>query len=98
VCFRPASNSRVAIRQQIGDAISLLLQLDRRGRTMRFGLLRVRRYVVDGDRYETEELMERANGSRHVTPENSSSRIASEYYDHEPAGRDDDQEADGNGR
>jgi pilus assembly protein CpaF len=53
----------VAIRQQIGDAVSLLLQLDRRqGVRCASELLRVRRYVVDGDRYETEELMSCANG------------------------------------
>jgi hypothetical protein len=48
--------------QQIGDAISLLLQLDRRlGLRCASELLRVRQYVVDGDRYETEELMTCAN-------------------------------------
>ena len=54
----------IAIRQQIGDAISLLLQLDRRlGLRCASELLRVRRYVVDGDRYEADELMGRVNGS-----------------------------------
>ena len=49
-----------AIRQQIGDSIHLVLQLDRRhGVRSASELLRVRRYAVDGDRYETDELLAR---------------------------------------
>jgi pilus assembly protein CpaF len=52
----------VAIRQQIGDAISLVLHLDRRlGVRCASELLRVRRYTVDGDRYETDELLHSGN-------------------------------------
>ena len=48
----------VAIRYQIGDAISLVLHLSRRDGVRTVAeLVRVRRYAVDGDRYETDELM-----------------------------------------
>jgi pilus assembly protein CpaF len=49
-----------AIRQQIGDSINLVLHLDRRhGVRAASELLRVRRYAVDDDHYETDELLTR---------------------------------------
>src|SRR5471032_3137050 len=50
----------VAIRQQIGDTISLVLHLDRRhGVRCASELLRIRRYAVAEDHYETDELLRR---------------------------------------
>jgi pilus assembly protein CpaF len=47
----------VAIRQQIGDAIGFVLHLERRqGVRCASGLLRIRGYAVDGDRYERDDL------------------------------------------
>jgi pilus assembly protein CpaF len=50
----------VAIRQQIGDTISLVLHLDRRqGVRCAAELIRIRRYAVAEDHYETDELLRR---------------------------------------
>ena len=47
----------VAVRQQIGEAISLVLHLDRRqGVRCTCELLRLRRYAVAEDQYKTDEL------------------------------------------
>ena len=56
-----------AIRQQIGEAISLVLHLDRRqGARRACELLRLRRYALAEDRYETDELLSngRANAAQ----------------------------------
>lgn len=69
----------VAIRQQIGDAISLVLHLERRlGVRCASELLHIRRYAVDGDHYETDELLQRGNGSTATAELKPSSRIACE--------------------
>src|SRR5476649_97457 len=69
----------VAIRQQIGDAISLVLHLERRlGVRCASELLHIRRYAVDGDHYETDELLQRGNGSTATAELKPPSRIACE--------------------
>jgi pilus assembly protein CpaF len=60
----------IAIRHQIADAISLVLHLDRcRGHRQVSELLRVRGYAIDGDRYDTERLIDPLAGVKRCSAE-----------------------------
>jgi hypothetical protein len=53
-----------AVRYQIGDAINLVLHLDRRrGARVTQELLRVGRYDVTHDRYDVEDLRRQNTGA-----------------------------------
>ena len=67
---RAASSCRTqAVRHQIADAISLVLHLDRRqGVRCAAELLRIRRYAVAEDHYETDELL-RGGATRGQCPD-----------------------------